>query len=121
MTVVVIAQPRAAFDAWLENMSKPAREPATGAERRGRETLLDQSCADCHAIRGTSAQGGVGPDLTHLAARHTLAASTIPNTAADLRRWLADPQEIKPGAKMPAVPLGGRQLDDLTAYLESLR
>jgi cytochrome c oxidase subunit II len=121
MTVAVIAQPRAAFDAWLANMSKSAPGPATAAERRGRATLLDESCADCHTIRGTSANGDVGPDLTHLASRSALAASTIANTPSELRRWLENPQAIKPGAKMPAVPLSGRQLDDLTAYLESLR
>jgi cytochrome c oxidase subunit 2 len=121
MTVVVIAQPRAAFDAWLANMSKPAREPVSAAERAGRTTLLDQSCADCHTLRGTPADGDVGPDLTHLASRRTLAASTIENTPAELRRWIADPQRIKPGSRMPAVPLTDNQLDDLTAYLESLR
>jgi cytochrome c oxidase subunit II len=121
MTVAVIAQPPAAFRAWLANMSRPARAPATDAEQQGRTTFLAESCADCHTVRGTPANADVGPDLTHLASRTSLAALTIPNDAAHLRAWIADPQRIKPGSKMPAVPLTGRQLDDLTAYLASLR
>ena len=121
MTVEVVAQPQPAFRAWLANMSKPARAPATGAAQAGRTTFLASSCASCHTVRGTAAHGDVGPDLTHLASRSTLAAVTIPNDAAQLRAWLEDPQRIKPGSKMPAVPLTGRQLDDLTAYLQGLR
>jgi cytochrome c oxidase subunit II len=120
MTVEVVAQPQPAFHAWLANMAKPATTPATGSAQAGRATFLGSSCASCHMVRGTSAHGDVGPDLTHLATRATLAAVTIPNDAAHLRAWLEDPQRIKPGSKMPAVPLTGTQLDDLTAYLEGL-
>jgi cytochrome c oxidase subunit 2 len=121
MTVEVVAQPQSAFRAWLANMARPARAPSTAAEQAGRASFLRESCADCHALRGTPAHGDVGPDLTHLASRRTLAALTIPNDDAELRAWIEDPQRIKPGSKMPAVPLRDRQLSDLAAYLGSLR
>jgi cytochrome c oxidase subunit II len=120
MTVSVVAQTQPAFHAWLANMSRPTRAPTTAAEQAGLATFLGESCADCHSLRGTNAHGDVAPDLTHLATRKGLAALTIPNRPAELRAWIKNPQAIKPGAKMPAVPLTNRQLDDLTAYLSSL-
>ena len=121
MAMRVFAQPRPQFQSWLRNMAAPARSPATGAERRGEQVFMSSQCASCHEIRGTSAQGTVGPDLTHLAGRTTLAADTIPNNAVWLRRWIEDPQTIKPGNKMPALGLGGSQLRTVVAYLRSLR
>ncbi len=120
MTVEVVAQAPSRFRAWLANMARPARPPATTLERSGRAVFLGAPCASCHSIRGTPAAGSVGPDLTHLATRSTLASVMIPNTAAYLRGWVADPQRVKPGAKMPAVPLTKRQLDALVAYLDHL-
>ncbi|HEX4520539.1 MAG TPA: cytochrome c oxidase subunit II [Gaiellaceae bacterium] len=121
MAVAVVAQPPAQFRAWLANMARPVAPPATAVERRGLAMFLSTSCASCHTLRGTSAGGDVGPDLTHLATRTTLAALTIPNTPAYLRGWIADPQAVKPGAKMPAVPLAPGELDALVAYLGHLR
>jgi cytochrome c oxidase subunit II len=117
MTVAVIAQSPAQFKAWLARMAAPAR---AGAGQKGLRVFLDERCANCHTIRGTPAGGEVGPDLTHLASRATLAALTIPNRPDYLRGWIADPQHFKPGALMPAVPLTNKQLDELTSYLSSL-
>ena len=114
MAVLVIAQPRAAFDRWL------AAE-ASDATRQPPEAFARGSCADCHTIRGTSAHGDVGPDLTHLASRSTLAAVTIPNTPDNLARWIREPQHVKPGAKMPDLGLGDADWRALTTYLRSLR
>ncbi len=121
MAVAVVAQSPARFRAWLADMARPAVPPATSAEQQGLAVFLGSSCASCHAIRGTAARAGVGPDLTHLATRSTLAALTIPNRPDYLRGWIADPQSIKPGARMPSVPLGRRQLGALVAYLDHLR
>jgi cytochrome c oxidase subunit 2 len=95
--------------------------PQSASERRGEQVFLANACASCHTIRGTSAKGTVGPDLTHLATRTTLAALTIPNTTGDLAGWIVDPQHVKPGNKMPAIALKGRELRDLLDYLDSLR
>ncbi|HST16895.1 MAG TPA: cytochrome c oxidase subunit II [Gaiellaceae bacterium] len=121
MAVAVVAEPRAQFRAWLRNMARPAAPPRTAAARRGEQVFLAQTCSACHEIRGTAARGTIGPDLTHVASRQTLAALTIPNDRAALREWIADPQHVKPGVKMPAVPLGPGQLTPLVDYLESLR
>jgi cytochrome c oxidase subunit 2 len=120
MGLFVIAQPRAAFNAWLSNMASPAVAPATPAARVGERVFMANQCASCHMIRGTSAQGLIGPDLTHVASRRTLASAEIRNTPTELRAWIADPQGIKPGTRMPNLGLSGTQYDEIAAYLETL-
>jgi cytochrome c oxidase subunit II len=112
MSVEVIAEPRPMFDAWLARNAKPA--PRTNA-------LFTRNCSGCHQIRGTSAKADVGPDLTHFASRRSIAALTLPNTPANLRDWLRDPQHVKPGNRMPDLPLKQPQWVALQRYLESLR
>ena len=121
MGTYVFADPPDRFRAWLARMGRPARAPATAAERRGEQVFLSNQCASCHTIRGTDAKGEVGPDLTHLATRTTLAALTIPNRKDELAAWIRDPQHFKPGNKMPALNLSRSDLQALVAYLESLR
>jgi cytochrome c oxidase subunit 2 len=121
MAFVVIAQPRADFDAWVAAQSQPATAPPVGAASDGRQAFLEQSCAGCHTVRGTSAVGTAGPDLTHFASRVSIAAGTLPNTADDLARWLSDTQGVKPGALMPQTELTSKELHDVVAYLEALR
>jgi cytochrome c oxidase subunit II len=121
MSFVVVAEPAARFRAWLAGQSRPARPPMTAAERRGQHVFLAGSCSSCHTIRGTSASGDVGPDLTHLATRSYLAGLVLPNRPADLARWVAHPQQVKPGSLMPDLPLGRAQLADVVAYLDGLR
>jgi cytochrome c oxidase subunit 2 len=121
MAVEVVAEPQPRFRAWLANMAGPARRPTSQLARGGEQIFLSQSCSGCHEIRGTPARGTIGPDLTHVASRRTLAALAIPNNAAELAGWIADPQHVKPGAKMPAVPLSSDQLGALTAYLDGLK
>jgi cytochrome c oxidase subunit 2 len=121
MSMWVYAEPATKFRAWLANMAKPARPPATASERRGEQVFLSTPCAGCHTIRGTAAHGDVGPDLTHLRTRTTLAALVIPNDRAALEEWLRDPQHVKPGNKMPALGLSDADYRALTDYLESLR
>ena len=120
MGMWVVAQEPAAFRAWLANMARPRPAPATAAARDGEGVFLGSQCASCHTIRGTPAQGRIGPDLTHLATRATLAAATIPNTPADLREWITDPQHVKPGNKMPGLNLSASDVQALLAYLRGL-
>jgi cytochrome c oxidase subunit 2 len=116
MLLIVIAQPRTQFDAWLHDVQKPARAATQQGAR-----VFAEACASCHQIRGTSARGLVGPDLTHVASRTTLAAGAIPNDRAHLTDWLRDPQHIKPGSKMPQVPLSRSDLTAVVDYLEGLK
>jgi cytochrome c oxidase subunit 2 len=121
MSFLVYADPPARFRAWLTAQRRPAAQPAHGLEQRGRAVFVSESCEDCHTIRGTSAVGKVGPDLTHVASRSTLAANTIPNDPSDLAEWVRDPQHVKPGNRMPNLNLSQGDVKALVAYLETLR
>jgi cytochrome c oxidase subunit II len=121
MSLYVFAQPPAQFRAWLAAQGRPRRAPTTPAQRRGEQVFLSNQCASCHTMRGTPARGDVGPDLTHVASRTTLASLTIPNTRAELAAWLADPQRVKPGNRMPTLHLRAADRRALVAYLESLK
>jgi cytochrome c oxidase subunit 2 len=114
MAMFVFADEPARFTAWLHNEAAPARAPANA------EFAKDQ-CASCHTIRGTDAKGSVGPDLTHVGARSTLAALTLPNDAAALSDWLRDPQHLKPGNRMPDLNLSDADVRNLVDYLEGLK
>ena len=119
MLLRVYVDTPAQFKAWIKDQQKPAVEdPAVAA---GREVFMNNACMDCHEIKGTPANGRYGPDLTHLASRDTLGSGSIPNTPANLRAWIKNPEHFKPGVLMPAMQLDSKQLDEVTAYLCSLR
>lgn len=114
MGLVVVADP--GFDAWLGRQAAPAAV----TEPEGRDVFLGSTCFGCHAIRGTSADAKVGPDLTHVAARDTLFAGRIDNTRDGLEAVITDPQSVKPGVAMPPTDLTADELSALLDYLESL-
>jgi cytochrome c oxidase subunit 2 len=117
MGILVFADPPARFRSWLAN----ERKPASAAGRAGAKIFENGSCSACHAIRGTSANGDTGPDLTHLADRKTLGSVTIENTRQNLSNWIKESQHIKPGNEMPNINLRGDRLDAVVSYLESLK
>jgi len=121
MALYVFADPPQVFRRWLARQGQPARAPTGAQAQAGERAFLDGACSTCHTIRGTSARAGVGPDLTHVAGRTTLAALALPNTRAALERWLSEPQQVKPGTRMPDLGLTHRELGDLVAYLGELR
>ena len=122
MEFLFIAQPPAAFEAWLEAQAADAREPVGALAERGRDVFVESPCALCHTIRGVStAAAEVGPDLTHLGSRRTLAARTLVNVRGNLGGWILDPQGIKPGSRMPAVSLESEDFLALLEYLDGLQ
>ena len=122
MGIWVYADPQPKFARWLATQSRPAAAPSGSLAGAGRGAFLNGACASCHQIRGTSASSGVGPDLTHVASRATLAALTIPNDSAYLHDWIRDSQRFKPGNQMPSFGgLPEREVRALVAYLEGLR
>jgi cytochrome c oxidase subunit 2 len=121
MAMYVFVQPEAAFRSWLAAQARPAASPGAGPAAEGARLFLNGPCSSCHTIRGTKADGYVGPDLTHLATRTTLGALTIPNDPSALREWILDSQHLKPGNQMPSFDLSGSRLDALVAYLEGLK
>jgi cytochrome c oxidase subunit 2 len=107
------------FSAWIKNQQQVGtREAAVAA---GRRVFQTQACMNCHTVVGTAATGRFGPDLTHLMSRATLASGAIDNTPGNLRQWIKSPDTFKQGALMPAMQLNNEQLDQLTAYLETLK
>jgi cytochrome c oxidase subunit 2 len=119
MLLRVVVDPPREFERWLEHEASPA--PDDPAVVDGKASFLAQTCVNCHRVRGTSAQGRFGPDLTHLMGRRTLAAGMVPNTPAELGRWVDDPQRVKPGCLMPAFGLSGSDRDRILRYLMTLR
>jgi cytochrome c oxidase subunit 2 len=121
MAMEVVADPPEVFTRWLAHQRAPADSSARSDAAAGAKVFASTACALCHTVRGTRAGGRLGPDLTHVAGRRMIAAGTVPNTRGNLLGWIENPQAFKPGTLMPAVPLDGGQLDDLAAYLQSLR
>jgi len=121
MALQVVAQPPSAFRAWLADMADPARPPAGASAAEGQRLFFSDQCASCHQIRGTSARGTVGPDLTHVATRATLAALALPNQPAALEQSIANPQRAKPGDRMPDLGLPPDEVHEIASYLETLR
>lgn len=122
MAFHLVAQSPEDFTAWLEREAAPAAAPASEAAARGEELFNQAGCGACHAVRGTTARGVVGPDLSHVGSRHSLAAATLPNTQAAFAQWIVDNQHIKPENRMPAYDIFSKeQISDLAAYLEGLQ
>lgn len=110
------------FARWLESQASPARPPAEPLARRGERLFIENGCGACHTVRGTEASGVVGPDLTHVGGRLSIAAGVLPIDAEAVRRWITDPASIKPGVHMPAF--GMLPADDvraIAAYLVGLQ
>jgi cytochrome c oxidase subunit 2 len=122
MALEVLAMSEAEFAVWREREAATAREPAADSERRGQQLFLTAGCGACHAVRGTPAAGAVGPDLTHVGSRRSVAANTLAMTKANLVRFITDGQRVKPGNTMPPFRIFSEQeLEDISAYLLSLR
>lgn len=121
MALAVVAMPKDEFDTWMTAQRRPAVEPADSIASLGRAVFLSTGCVLCHSIRGTPAGGRAGPDLTHVGSRLTLAAGEFPNTRGHLQGWIANPQALKPGSRMPAVGLSSDHLQAVAHYLTTLR
>ena len=124
MAFTVVAQDQAQFQTWVTAQQQPAMAPSDVEFARGAQAFASLGCIGCHALRysGTAPTGGgVGPDLTHLASRHTIAAGLASNDEATLEGWIANPQAIKQGTTMPPTQTDAETLHALAAYLASLQ
>ncbi len=121
MRIRVVAEPPEEFAAWVGHQAEPAAGPATPAAIRGEAIFREQTCLNCHGIRGVTAETRVAPDLTHFADRETIGAGVLTNNVDNLTRWLKDPQRIKRGVHMPSFRLTTAEIDDLLASLETLQ
>jgi len=121
MRFTVIAQTPADFAAWEQAQLQPSVTPSAADARGGEQLFMQMSCVSCHAINGTAAHAHIGPDLTHLASRGQIGAGILDNSMDNMRRWLRDPQAVKPGVEMPNFQFTEDQVTALAAYLEGLR
>jgi cytochrome c oxidase subunit 2 len=121
MAILVIAESPQRFARWKAEQRADAHKPSTPEQVRGQDVFLKGPCLLCHTISGTPAQASTGPDLSHLASRHTLAAAMLPNNRGNLAGWVINAQHLKPGTSMPNITLQAEDLHALIAYLESLR
>jgi cytochrome c oxidase subunit II len=109
------------FARWIaDERTVPPLPTGNTPASRGETIFASSPCTTCHTIRGIS-KGRRAPDLTHFGSRTTLAARVLDNTPQNVEKWIEDPKAIKPGAEMPALGVRGREVADLTAYLESLK
>jgi cytochrome c oxidase subunit II len=120
MRFEVVAESQEQFLAWVKQQQAPLA-PTTADAAQGEKAFMSGSCIGCHTIDGTTAQGKVGPNLTHFATRHYFAGAVMENTPVNVARWLADPQAVKPGTLMPNLHLTQDQINALVAYLTSLK
>ena len=122
MAFYAVAEEPDQFARWFERQQQPAPAPQDPILQRGLEVFTSFGCGACHAIRGTDAVGGFGPDLTHVGSRRTIGAGILDNTIENLKAWIADSQGIKPDNLMPPFDfIEGEDLEALAAYLKSLR
>lgn len=122
MSFPVVVMEEGEFSDWLARQAQPARPSASAEARRGGELFLENGCGACHAVRGTDADGVIGPDLTHVGSRLSLAAGLLANEADDFAGWVARTHELKPGVTMPAFGMLAKdELRALGAYLDGLR
>ena len=123
MAFVVVAEPPEDFSRWLARAaSASGTTPQDELAARGEVVFLRESCGGCHQVKGTTAQGKRGPELSDFGGRRTIAAATVPNTPEHLMEFLRDPDSVKPGVLMPPSPhISDDELRALVAYLEGLR
>jgi cytochrome c oxidase subunit II len=121
MRIRVIAQSPADYALWLANEAAGAHMPQDTLSKAGAVLFLGATCGSCHRVRGTSAAGIAGPDLTHFGSRQTMLTGISINDSAHLNRWLTDPQQVKPGAHMPRFIFAKDSIRSLTVYLEQLK
>ena len=119
MVFYVVADEPDEFEEWVDNEATEVDPVRLATDDDGQDIFVDSSCAGCHALRGTTAEGTLGPDLTHLASRQTI-AGVVANTRENLRDFIADPHTFKPGVSMPPTELTDDEIDAVVAYLMGL-
>jgi cytochrome c oxidase subunit 2 len=121
MDFELIADAPDVFGRWATRYQQAPSPPSTDATALGQLVFQREACAGCHTIKGTTATGAVGPDLTDFGARRSIGAVTVQNNPGNLAGWIANSQSIKPGNLMPPIVLSPTDLQNVVAYLESLK
>ncbi|MEE9208146.1 MAG: cytochrome c oxidase subunit II [Gemmatimonadota bacterium] len=128
MKMELVVEEPDAFESWAESMGAevvlPAADDTTESGAllaAGSRAFMSGGCIACHTIAGTLARGVLGPDLTHIGGRRTIASGILENTPEEMARWIRDPQAVKPGVLMPTMGLSVEQIQTITTYLQGLK
>jgi cytochrome c oxidase subunit 2 len=121
MAFDVVAESPGRFNQWYVSQLASAQPPTDTSAKHGEDVFMQRTCIMCHTISGTQAGSRVGPELSHIATRPSIAAGSLPNTRENLARWILDPQLIKPGVHMPPNKLSPGDMNALLNYLETLK
>lgn len=121
MRLVLFVESQEDYEKWAAAQRAVPPPPTDQTQQRGQQLFLRSVCTQCHAVAGTTASARVGPDLTHVASRHFIAAASMYNTHDHLKIWITDPQKIKPGVRMPMNTYTEEDLNALVAYIENLK
>ena len=122
MLITLVAHPKNEYDAWAADAVKEANRLLDPATKKGRETFLSLACVGCHTVKGTVAAGKVGPELTHVASKKSIAGGVLsPVDEANLSKWIKNPPAVKPGTLMPNLGLSDDQIHDIVQWLLTLK
>lgn len=121
MRFAVTVESQEDYEKWAAAQRQVPPPPVDPLQQRGQQIFLTSVCTQCHAVAGTTANARVGPDLTHIATRHYIAAASMHNVHDHLKAWITDPQRIKPGVRMPMNTYAEEDLNALVTYLENLK
>lgn len=127
MGFMVIVESKADFEKWVDAQRQPAVTPTDQTALRGQQVFMSNGCVFCHTVQGLDdkqidrSSVDLGPDLTHLASRMTIAGATLKENRGNLAGWVLDAQHVKPGSLMPEMDIDSQDLQALLVYLESLK
>jgi cytochrome c oxidase subunit 2 len=126
MGLMVVAQSQADYDNWVKAQQQPAAQPTDQIAQQGQQVFMNAGCVFCHTVRGLEdkeidrSSVDLGPDLTHLDSRLTIAGASLDKNRGNLAGWIVDAQHVKPGSLMPNMDIDSQELQALLVYLESL-
>jgi cytochrome c oxidase subunit 2 len=128
MRLRVVSMEQANFDKWVAEQKAPITVPTSGDAAAGFALFKGKgTCIGCHTLQGVEgAVARVGPNLSHLMSRKTFAGATFDITTQNLHDWIENPSAMKPmrpekGTGMPKVPLSDTEINQVVAFLETLK
>ena len=122
MLVTLVAHPQSEYDTWAKDAMTEYNRSLDPATKKGRETFLSLACVGCHTVKGTPAGGKVGPELTYVASKKSIAGGTLsPVNEENLSKWIKNPPAVKPGTLMPNLGLSDEQVHDIVQWLLTLK
>ena len=122
MLITLVADAPNEYAAWAQQAVKDANVFLDPQTKVGRELFFSLACVGCHTIDKTTAQGKIGPNLTHLMSKKSIAGGALsPVNEETLTRWVSNPPAVKPGTLMPNLGLSQQQVHDIVLFLQTLK